>query len=133
MSMELRRFWESKKWLAFGGGVVISILTYASNLRYGLGIETNAILGILGLSGLYILAQGKIDKNKGVGAKVKSFWNSNKAIALLVGNTIPLIVGAVNTKWDLGIDPMIIMGFIGLDAVYILRQASIDMKEPDKH
>lgn len=129
----MRQFWESKKWLAFAVCVVAAILTMVLNAKYGLGIDPNVLYGLLGLNTLYILVQGKIDSKKTGGSPSKAFFESHKFVATAVGNVVPILCGLANKKWGLGIDPGMIMGLLGLNAVYVLRKGAIDAKEPDKH
>lgn len=129
----MRKFWESKKWLAFGSAVVIGLATYVLNTKYGLGVDANALMAMIGLSGLYVLVQGRIDTKKGDQTVAKAYLDSHKSMALLVGQLIPLLVGVLNAKVGVAIPPELVLSLIGVDAAYLVVKGSADGKEAAKH
>lgn len=131
--LTLANFWQGKKWAALILSVVVVIATMVANKVYGLGIEANIIFAVLGLNALYVLRQGSIDSKKTNLNAFKPFWESRKFLAVAIGNVVPIITEAINKKYQLGITPEMILGLVGVDAVYMLRQGALDVKEPDKH
>lgn len=129
----MRKFWESKKWLAFGSAVVIALVSYVLNAQFQLGVDVNALFAMVGLSGLYVLVQGRIDAKKGGQTVAKAYFDSHKSMALLVGQLVPLAVGLLNTKTGIVIPPDLVLGLIGVDAAYLVVKGAADGKEPDKH
>lgn len=130
---DMRKFWQSKKWLAFAVALVMSLLTYILNTKMGLGLDANAIFAMIGLSGLYLVAQGRIDCAKTGAAASKAFLDSHKAVALLLGNLVPFIVGFLNKRTGVDIPPDLVLGLLGVDAVYLIGKTAADMKNPDQH
>lgn len=129
----MRVFWQSKKWIAFATAFLIAIGTYVLNAKFGLGIDSNALLALVGLNTLYIIVQGRIDSKKTNQTVAKAFFDSHKSIALLLGDLIPLIVGYLNVKTNITIPPDLVLGLLGADAVYLMGKSTADVKEPDKH
>lgn len=129
----MKSFWQSKKWLAFGVCVIIGILTLVLNSQFGLNLDPNIILSLLGLNAIYIIAQGNIDAKNPEDHFGKQFFDSHKFIALLIGDVVPLLIGWVNKNYGVQIPVEAILGLIGLDSIYIIRKAMLDIKEPEKH
>jgi len=129
----MKKFWESKKWLSLAVCVIMVIGCAIANTMEGISIDANIILAVIGLNTIYILRQGSIDSKKTDQNVFKNFWESNKFMALIVGDILPLFVAFLNSKYSLEIPVEAIAGLVGLDAVYILRQGAIDSKTPKKH
>jgi hypothetical protein len=129
----MKKFWQSKKITALVLTLAISIACVVLNQTKGFNIDPSVILSVLGLSAVYILRQGSIDSKKTDKNAFKPFWESRKYIANVIGILLPLIIGFLNQKYNLKIPTEAVLGFLGLNAVYILRQGSLDVKEPDKH
>ena len=129
----MRKFWESKKIVAFAACFLIAMITLVVNAKYDINIDANVILGAIGLSGLYVIAQGKIDAKKGDPNKAKSILESHKFVMVMLGNLMPMLVGILNKKFEIEITPEMIWGLLGIDAVYLIGKTSSDMKQPDAH
>jgi len=129
----MRKFWESKKIVAFLACFVVAMVTLVINAKYGFNIDPNVILGSIGLSGLYVVMQGRIDAKKADATKVKSMLESHKFVMVMLGNFLPIMVGALNKKFGVEITPEMVWGLLGVNAVYIVGKTSSDMKQPDTH
>lgn len=129
----MKKFWQSKKITALVLTLLITIVCVVLNQTKGFNIDPSIILSALGLSAVYILRQGSIDSKKTDKNAFKPFWESRKYIANAIGILLPLIIGFINQKYNLKIPTETVVGLLGLNAVYILRQGSLDAKEPDKH
>ena len=129
----MRKFWESKKIIAFIACFVIAVTTLIINTKYGFNIDPNVLLGCVGLSGLYVILQGRIDAKKADGNKAKTLLESHKFIMVMLGNIIPMLVGILNKKFEINITPDMIWGLLGVNAVYLVGKSSYDMKQPDTH
>ena len=133
MALEIDKLWKGKKITALILSIIVVIGTFILNNALSLDLNPNILLSVLGLSAIYVLRQGSLDSKKTNQNSFKPFWESRKWIASVAGFCIPLIVGFINKKYGSQISPEMILGLVGLDAVYVLRQGALDAKEPDKH
>jgi len=127
------KLWKGKKITALIATLVLVILTFILNQKLSLSLNPNVLLSVLGLSAIYILRQGSLDSKKTDQNVFKPFWASRKWIASVVGIAIPLIVGIVNKRYGTSFSPEMVLGLVGLDAAYILRQGALDAKAPNEH
>lgn len=133
VKLNMSNFWQGKKVAALILSVVVVVVTMVLNNVEGFSIDANVILSILGLNAIYILRQGSIDSKKTDANVFKPFWESRKFLAIALGNIMPMIVEYINSKYKTGITSEMVLGLLGVDAIYMLRQGAIDVKEPDKH
>lgn len=62
-----------------------------------------------------------------------NFWQGKKIAALVLTFVVVIVTMIVNQTANLGLDPTIILSILGLNALYILRQGSIDSKKTDQN
>lgn len=130
---KLQMFWQSKKWCALALSTIVVITIPILNKTLGIGLDASLLFAVLGLNAVYIIRQGSIDSLKNGQNAFKSIWNSKKFLALILGNLIPVIVGIVNYKYQIGLDSGVILALIGLDGAYQLVQGANDVKNPNEH
>lgn len=130
---KLQVFWQSKKWCALALSVIVVIAVPITNKSLGIGLDASVLFTILGLNAVYILRQGSIDSKKTGQNAFKSIWDSKKFLALLLGNIVPIVVGVLNAKYKLGLEPSVVMALLGLDGIYQLAQGAVDAKNPNEH
>ena len=65
--------------------------------------------------------------------KLANFWQGKKIAALVLTFIVVIVTMVLNQTADLGLDPSIILSILGLNALYILRQGSIDSKKTDQN
>jgi len=53
--------WESKKFMALALGNVVPIIVGIVNVKYKLGLDASVVMSLIGLDGVYQMAQGAID------------------------------------------------------------------------
>ena len=62
-----------------------------------------------------------------------NFWQGKKIAALVLTFVVVIVTMVMNQVADLGLDPTIILSILGLNALFILRQGSIDSKKTEQN